>query len=971
MSPGFSVRGWDRLGLCSLLFLQAAVAAAAVLPGAPPLPDSPALQALVAATVGQDDVSLSLAPGGGGYTAAVRGGAAATIRDGGVVVSLGPHRWGLSAAAIGRQGSLVSSARRAPGHAVANRVDFAGPGAEAWFVNGPMGLEQGWTIRRRPAGGGDLRVVLALAGDLRTTILPDGRGATLAAASGNEVLRYAGLAAYDARGRALEAHFELGRGTLVACVRDVEAAYPVTVDPFVQVAKLVASDGAAGDAFNVVAVSGDGSTVVVGAPVATVAGHLMQGAAYVYSRPAGGWASATQVAKLTASDGIAQDLLGNNTGSVAVNSDGTTVAVAAPFATVAGKARHGAIYVFTRPGAAWSSEHETAKLTASDGQLDDYLGYTAVSGDGSTIVGGATDATVSGISLEGAAYVFSRPGTAWTSGTETAKLLSPAGVVDGFFGTNVAISTDGATIAIGAPGATIAGQPGQGAAYVFARPASGWATGTQAVATLDASDGVSGDDLGDQTAISGDGATIACGAPLAKISGAMLEGAVYVFVKPSAGWKNATQAAKLTESRGAAFDQLGFAVAVSGDGSTIVGGSANATIAGIASQGAAYLFVRPATGWANATQTALLTAADGAADADFGVAVAVSGDGSTVFAGAGQATIDGHAGQGAVYVFSAAGCPAGATTLCIDDQPGDRRWQVTASYKTAEGGGSAGNGEAIPLATLGVSEGGLFWFFDSTNPEMLIKVINACAVNQEFWVFSSATTNVGFTLTVTDTKEHRSKVYGNKDGTAAVPVQDTSAFACTAGDVDPAAAISGVAVGETADDLGAAVSVGTVGRVGTVGSKSSEPALRQAPVERAEAMPASQEVAASVAVEKASCATTATALCIQGRFSITVHYHTTQGGGSSGAGEAIALESLGLAQGGLFWFFAADNPEMLVKVIDACSLNNEFWVFYAAGTNVGFTLTVTDMTTGHVATFENTDGKAAPPLQDTSALPCK
>jgi hypothetical protein len=60
----------------------------------------------------------------------------------------------------------------------------------------------------------------------------------------------------------------------------------------------------------------------------------------------------------------------------------------------------------------------------------------------------------------------------------------------------------------------------------------------------------------------------------------------------------------------------------------------------------------------------------------------------------------------------------------------------------------------------------------------------------------------------------------------------------------------------------------------------------------------------------------------------------------------------------------------LVKVLDACSLEGRFWIFYAAGTNVGFTLTVTDTQTGQVRTYRNSDGTSAPPVQDTTALPC-
>jgi lysyl endopeptidase len=124
-------------------------------------------------------------------------------------------------------------------------------------------------------------------------------------------------------------------------------------------------------------------------------------------------------------------------------------------------------------------------------------------------------------------------------------------------------------------------------------------------------------------------------------------------------------------------------------------------------------------------------------------------------------------------------CVANGTTLCIDNNPGDHRFQIAVAYHTSQSGGSSGNGNAIPLSTLGITEGGIFWFFDATNPEMLIKVINACALNNTFWVFYSAGTNVGFTVTVSDTNNGHQKFYSNGDLTAAPPVQDTSALPCS------------------------------------------------------------------------------------------------------------------------------------------------------------------------------------------------
>jgi pseudomonalisin len=120
-------------------------------------------------------------------------------------------------------------------------------------------------------------------------------------------------------------------------------------------------------------------------------------------------------------------------------------------------------------------------------------------------------------------------------------------------------------------------------------------------------------------------------------------------------------------------------------------------------------------------------------------------------------------------------CAPGPFTLCIDDQPGDARFQVGVSFVAGTGSGAA---QAISLASLGIAEGGLFWFFAGANPELLIKVIDACQVNRKFWVFYAATTDLGFTLTVTDTLTGHSKQYSNPPHTPAAPIQDTAAFDC-------------------------------------------------------------------------------------------------------------------------------------------------------------------------------------------------
>jgi hypothetical protein len=127
---------------------------------------------------------------------------------------------------------------------------------------------------------------------------------------------------------------------------------------------------------------------------------------------------------------------------------------------------------------------------------------------------------------------------------------------------------------------------------------------------------------------------------------------------------------------------------------------------------------------------------------------------------------------------NSATCVASDTVMCLDDSPGDQRFKVTATFSTTQGGGSSGNAQAIPVAPLGVLQGGMFWFFRYDNPELLVKVLNGCSTNSHFWVFASAGTSVAVTITVTDTTTAAQKVYTNTDGQAMAPVQDITAFVC-------------------------------------------------------------------------------------------------------------------------------------------------------------------------------------------------
>lgn len=113
----------------------------------------------------------------------------------------------------------------------------------------------------------------------------------------------------------------------------------------------------------------------------------------------------------------------------------------------------------------------------------------------------------------------------------------------------------------------------------------------------------------------------------------------------------------------------------------------------------------------------------------------------------------------------------------------------------------------------------------------------------------------------------------------------------------------------------------------------------------------------------ATCDPSASALCLLGgRYRAAIEWRTAS---ATGVGHAVPLTA---ADSGLFWFFGANNIEVLMKVLDGCGVNGHVWVFASATTNVGFTLTVTDTVGGVVKRYENPLGHAASIVTDTTAF---
>jgi hypothetical protein len=468
-----------------------------------------------------------------------------------------------------------------------------------------------------------------------------------------------------------------------------------------------------------VAISADGLTMVVGAPgedsgATGINGDQVDesqpesGAVYVFTKSgAGSWQQSDYIKASNTGSG---DRFGSD---VAVSADGRTLVVSAPgeASDATGidgdqssdaKPGSGAAYVFFKDAAgAWA---QTAYLKASnldpgnflfDNLTDSFGSSLALSADGNTLAVGAPGIN-DRIEEPGFIFLLADTGRVYVYNRDLAGNWSEAGSIRSFFqqdeaGTSVDLSADGSVLAIGHArddnsSAGVNGPccdtslPASGAVRIHSRDASGaWSE----EAYIKASNPGNLDRFGTSVALSHDGATLAVGAigegsGATGIDGEQLDdslpnsGAVYIFDRVNASW---TQSAFVKPSNTTLSQTFGRDVALTGDGTRLVVGSpleiSNAT--GIdgddtnrsaSGAGAVYLFeADSAVGWSQiryikASNTDVLTGSND----NFGVALDISDDGSTLAVGASgedssSAGIGGDQGNnnapdsGAVYLY--------------------------------------------------------------------------------------------------------------------------------------------------------------------------------------------------------------------------------------------------------------------------------------------------------------------------------
>ena len=454
----------------------------------------------------------------------------------------------------------------------------------------------------------------------------------------------------------------LGLLVLAACT-DVPNAGPPKTN--YKAVRLVASNGQANDYFGgdywydafhkpvapiyyaspgETAMSANGDYAVVGAP----GRNNGQGAAYVFARSGATWA---QEAMLTLAQPHPYEGFG---WAVAMSSDGSTILVSAPFHSSRGLTGNGGAWVFHRTGTQWT---QLAELEPSDAAKFDAFGWSfAIAGEQApyTVFVGAPSHIAAGVAQGGAVYVFSGSRASWTFRSE---LHAAKPVVNGGYGTGVALSQDAATGVVTTFDHTDPKKVHHQGAVAIYTTADGWSHSTLAASFPDPNRNLdkTPDAYGTDAGISADGTTVMVAAPDVFVGGIGGAGALYVYAVDSP-WKPGitVHTDTLTQPTPVAFGYYGSSVDVDQYGTSAVVGADGI---GTDGQGGLFRIIRPpgkTHHWPQGSvkQSLLPAQSDVTGVARLGTDVAMSHDGLTMIGSAPYATVATHPHQGLAYVFT-------------------------------------------------------------------------------------------------------------------------------------------------------------------------------------------------------------------------------------------------------------------------------------------------------------------------------
>jgi hypothetical protein len=460
----------------------------------------PAAQSYISGSLGASLPSYRIEDRADGFHATSRG-LASDFTGQYVQISHDSAQLRLALEAYGHGHSLNTVKSTSATRVSPNRVEYHHQGLTEWYVNGPLGLEQGFTVdRAEKTSSGPLTVALALDGNVSASLGEGGTAVRLSDRQGKNQFEYSGLVSTDADGKELPSRLEVAGSRLLIRVDDSTARYPVTIDPWVNYTitsaftSFVPGDDAGASVSVDVSTSSNDYVVVVGArgavqPTSIGGNGLATGVAYVFESQNCCTSPTWTTFTLFPSDGVTGDFFGQ---SVSIDNNpysswnGQTIAV--------GAWNHnsgtGKTYVFVKPGSWWTNSSETAQLTNSAGLPGFEFGFAVSVSSNMVVVGEPQPYACAGCGA-GAAYVYETTGPWVTTSTPSGVLTTPSLPNGSEFGFSVSINGAGG---YDHPGVAMVGAPqlpgfggcncGPGYAYIYQEPTGGWAGPAATIATL-------------------------------------------------------------------------------------------------------------------------------------------------------------------------------------------------------------------------------------------------------------------------------------------------------------------------------------------------------------------------------------------------------------------------------------------------------------------------------------------------------
>ena len=319
--------------------------------------------------------------------------------------------------------------------------------------------------------------------------------------------------------------------------------------------------------------------------------------------------------------------------SVSMSNDGKYAIVGVP--NWPNNDNRGRAFVYGLSGGSWTSIQE---LTASDGETGDQYGFSvSINDDGKYIaIGSVNEDTGTGITNDGAVYVYKYDGTSWTN---EEKIIASDGGTGDQFGYSVSISGDGNRLEVGAPRKNnIGNKAGAIYFYEYGGTSIGW-TGEQILDNPNTTTGFN-DQYGFSVSMSNDGKYAVVGVP--NWRNPFQRGRAFVYGLSGGSW---TSIQELTASDGVDTDKFGFSVSITKDGKYIaIGAIGEDTGTGISDDGAVYVYEYDGTSWTNEEK---IIASDGQSNDKFGGSVSLSSDGKYLIVGTG--TNSGRPGKAYIY----------------------------------------------------------------------------------------------------------------------------------------------------------------------------------------------------------------------------------------------------------------------------------------------------------------------------------